>query len=99
MEKDILNFFQNRYEIDLSDIKVFFISMSGRIGAYDKDNNTVLIDSSIDMGARELTLAHEYAHAMFDRYHVLLTNEKEEYLCNKISYEYADYILNRKEVI
>lgn len=98
MEKDILNFFQNRYEIDLSDIKVFFISMSGRIGAYDKDNNTVLIDSSIDMGARELTLAHEYAHAMFDRYHVFLTNEKEEYLCNKISYEYADYIL-RKEVI
>lgn len=86
----IIKFFNDEFNMDLSDTKVFFIALDTE-SCYDTDTDTIYINSNSNQIVRELSLVFEYANAV-----VRLSNLTEDIriannICKDILSSYIEY--------
>lgn len=84
----INEFFINTFNQDLSDTKVFFISLINRAGCYDSECDEVYINSNYNSITREFTIVHEYTHRMIALNDIQVPLTEEEDFCKYVTLEY-----------
>lgn len=84
----INEFFINTFNQDLSDTKVFFISLINRAGYYDSECDEVYINSNYNSITREFTLIHELTHRMIALNDIQVSLTEEEDFCKYVTLEY-----------
>lgn len=84
----INEFFINTFNQDLSDTKVFFISLNNKAGVYNNIDDEVYINSDYNSITRELTIVHEYTHRMIALNDIQVSLTEEEDFCKYVTLEY-----------
>lgn len=96
--KKINQFFIDMFGEDLSDTKVFFISLTGRAGYYDPDDDVVYINSDYNTLTRELTLVHEYTHRMVLIKGWCISIDLEEEYCKHVTLLYVEQVFGAEAI-
>lgn len=84
----INEFFINTFNQDLSDTKVFFISLNNKAGVYNNIDDEVYINSDYNSITKELTIVHEYTHRMIALNDIQVSLTEEEDFCKYVTLEY-----------
>ena len=94
----ILQFFNINYGQDLSNTKVFFISLNNKAGAYNNMDDEVYINSDYNSITRELTIVHELTHRMIALNDIQVSLTEEEEFCKYVTLEYVKEFFGEKAV-
>ena len=85
---EINKFFIKTFNQDLSDTKVFFISLDNKAGMYNGMDDEVYINSDYNSITREFTLIHELTHRMIALNDIQVSLTEEEDFCKYVTLEY-----------
>lgn len=98
--EQIYDFFISNYNVDLSDTKVYYISLVDRAGFYDTCEDIIVINSDYNSITRELTLIHELTHRMI----AIISNisisdiDTEESYCKYVTLLYVEKVFGKEAV-
>lgn len=92
----ILQFFNNTYNQDLSDTRIFFLQLDGKAGVYNPLDDEVYINREYNSISRELTIIHEYTHRMIALNNIQVPLTEEEEFCRYVTLEYVKQVFGEE---